>query len=96
LYLIAMIEDATSELTARFVLHDSTVENMRLLWQYIDQHGRPVEVYTDKAGLFQLNRPLHYNKHLPPAPEQTQIKRALEELGIGRIYLENPRSLPES
>jgi hypothetical protein len=27
-----MIDDATNELTARFVRHDSTEENMRLLW----------------------------------------------------------------
>ncbi len=32
LYLIHMIDDATSELTARFVRSDSTEENMRLLW----------------------------------------------------------------
>lgn len=92
LYLIAMLDDATSELTARFALHDSTEENMRLLWQYLEQHGRPVEVYTDKAGLFQINRPLHYNKHLPPGPEQTQIKRALGELGIGRIAAHSPQA----
>jgi hypothetical protein len=92
LYLIAMIDDASSELTARFALHDSTEENMRLLWQYVEKHGRPVEVYTDKAGLFQVNRPLHYNKHLPPGPEQTQIKRALDELGIGRIAAHSPQA----
>jgi len=92
LYLIAMIDDATSQLTARFARHDSTEENMRLLWQYLERHGRPVEVYTDKAGLFQVNRPLHFNKHLPAAPEQTQIKRALEELGIGRIAAHSPQA----
>src|ERR1700693_2063159 len=32
LYLIAMIDDATSRLYARFVRHDSTEENMKLLW----------------------------------------------------------------
>src|SRR4051812_34926612 len=42
LYLIHMIDDATSELTARFVRHDSTEENMRLLWSYLEQHGRPL------------------------------------------------------
>jgi len=31
LYLISMIDDATSRIHARFVLHDSTAENMRLL-----------------------------------------------------------------
>ena len=49
LYLIAMIDDATSRLWARFVRHDSTEENMRLLWGYLDKHGRPQAFYTDKA-----------------------------------------------
>jgi hypothetical protein len=39
LYLIHMIDDATSESTARFVRHDSTTENMRLLWTYLERHG---------------------------------------------------------
>ena len=85
LYLIAMIDDATSELTARFALSDSTAENMQLLWTYLEQHGRPVEFYTDKASLFTINRPLHYNKHLSEEAGKTQIGRALEELGIGWI-----------
>ena len=36
LYLISMIDDATSRCIARFVLHDSTEENMRLLWSYLE------------------------------------------------------------
>jgi transposase InsO family protein len=52
LYLIAMIDDATSRLFARFVRHDSTEENMRLLWSYVERFGRPVAFYTDKASLF--------------------------------------------
>jgi hypothetical protein len=53
LYLISMIDDATSRLHARFVLHDSTAENMRLLLSDVELHGRPLSFYTDKAGLFQ-------------------------------------------
>jgi hypothetical protein len=37
LYLISMIDDASSRLHARFVLHDSTEENMRLLWSYVER-----------------------------------------------------------
>ena len=54
LYLISMIDDATSHLTAGFVRHDSTEENLRQLRRYVEQHGRPVAVYTDKASLFQV------------------------------------------
>src|SRR3954467_15688395 len=51
--LINMIDDATSRWFARFVVSDSTVENMNHLERYTKQHGRPLGVYTDKAAIFQ-------------------------------------------
>jgi transposase len=86
LYLIAMIDDATSRLWARFVRHDSTEENMKLLWSYLEKFGRPVAFYTDKASLFQTAGKRRRDepgvdkdpREMPP----TQIERALRELGI--------------
>jgi DNA-binding Lrp family transcriptional regulator len=52
IYLISMIDDATSRLFARFVRHDSSEENRRLLWAYLERFGRPLAFYTDKAGCF--------------------------------------------
>src|SRR5450756_562803 len=86
LYLIAMIDDATSRLFARFVRHDSTEENMRLVWSYLEKFGRPVSFYTDKASLFQTAEKRKRDEsgvekdaaEMPP----TQIGRALRELGI--------------
>jgi transposase-like protein len=49
LYLIAMIDDATGRLFARFVRHDSTEENMRLLWNYLEKFGRPRFMPTTRA-----------------------------------------------
>jgi len=97
LYLIHMIDDATSELTARFVEHDSTEENMRLLWSYLERHGRPVAFYTDKASLFQTSPKIARDaKALPregrePLPP-TQIGRALQELGIVWIGAHSPQA----
>jgi len=54
LYLISMIDDATCELTAGFVRHDSSEENLRQLRGYVERHGRPLAVSTDKASLFQV------------------------------------------
>jgi hypothetical protein len=85
LYLIGMIDDASSRVHARFVLHDSTEENMRLLWSYVERYGRPVSYYTDKASLFQTAPKIaRDSKELPrderePLPP-TQIGRALREL----------------
>jgi transposase len=52
MYLIAGIDDATNALFARFVEADSAEHHMRVLWEYIERHGRPQAIYTDKAGLF--------------------------------------------
>jgi len=97
LYLISMIDDATSRLHARFVVHDSTAENMRLLWSYLERYGRPVSFYTDKASLFQTAPKIARDvKELPrderaPLPP-TQIGRALAEVGIVWIAAHSPQA----
>jgi len=63
-----MIDDATSQLTARFVGSDSTAENMRLLWSYLERHGRPAAVCTDKAhGLPEPHQPHSARRDGEPA-----------------------------
>jgi transposase len=96
LYLIAMIDDATSRLWARFVRHDSTEENMKLLWSYLQKFGRPLTFYTDKASLFQT---AEKRKRDEPGVEKdavemppTQIGRALRELGITWIAAHSPQA----
>jgi transposase InsO family protein len=96
LYLIAMIDDATSRLFARFVRHDSSEENMRLLGSYLKKFGRPVTFYTDKASHFQT---AEKRKRDEPGVEQdavamppTQIGRALRELGIAWSPAHSPQA----
>ena len=97
LYLISMIDDATSRIHARFVRHDSTAENMRLLWSYVELHGRPLSFYTDKAGLFQTAPKIARDQKELPRDEReplppTQIGRALAELGIVWIGAHSPQA----
>jgi transposase len=96
LYLIAMIDDATSRLFARFVRHDTAEENMKLLWSYLEKFGRPVAFYTDKASMF---RTAEKRKRDEPGVDQdavemppTQIARALGELGITWIAAHSPQA----
>jgi transposase len=96
LYLIVMIDDATSRLWARFVRHDSSEENRRLLQSYLEKYGRPLAFYTDKAGMFQVavkskrqeQREGLDRQAMPP----TQIERALRELGIVWIAAHSPQA----
>ncbi len=96
LYLIAMIDDATSRLFARFVRSDSTEKNMKSLWSYLEKFGRPLVFYTDKASIFQTavkrkrDEP-GVNKdpvEMPP----TQIGRGLRELGLVWIATHSPQA----
>jgi hypothetical protein len=47
-----MIDDASSQAITRFAHRDSTLENLRLLEDYLQRWGRPLEFYTDRAKLF--------------------------------------------
>ena len=96
IYLISMIDDATSRLFARFVRHDSSAENMRLLWAYVERFGRPRAFYTDKAGMFQVavktkRQEQREGRDRPEMPP-TQIARALRELGIVWIPAHSPQA----
>jgi len=96
LYLISMIDDASSRLYARFVRSDSTEENMRTLWAYLELYGRPLAFYTDKASLFRNNEKRRRDEpgvdqdpaEMPP----TQIGRALRELDITWIAAHSPQA----
>jgi transposase len=96
LYLISMIDDATSRLYARFVSSDSTEENMRTLHGYLKLYGRPAAFYTDKASLFKTTEKRRRDepgvdqdpKDMPP----TQIGRALQELNIVWIAAHSPQA----
>jgi len=92
LYLVAMVDDATSQAYARFVEQDSTEENMCVLWGYLERWGRPVEFYTDKSSLFTVNRPMVEAADEAVKQEWTQIGRALRELGIGWIAAHSPQA----
>jgi Homeodomain-like domain len=91
LYLIAMIDDATSRVFARFVRQDTAAENLRVLWSYLEAYGRPLSFYTDKAGMFEVT-PKHAEGKDRQEMAPTQITRALAELGIERISAHSPQA----
>jgi len=96
IYLISMIDDATSRLFARFVRHDSSEENRRLLGSYLERWGRPLAFYTDKAGMFQVTvktkrQEQREGRDRPQMPP-TQIERALRELNVVWIPAHSPQA----
>ena len=96
IYLINMIDDATSQWFAHFVASDSTLENMNHLESYVKKHGRPLAYYADRASHFHPTAKTKRDQsragkdqvELPP----TQIGRALQELGISWIPAYSPQA----
>ena len=92
-YLVRLIDDATSRSWGRFVWHDGTRENMGVLWEYLERHGRMVDTYTDRDSMFMV--PLRAGEseaQRREADRLTQIGRGLRELGIGWIAAYSPQA----
>jgi hypothetical protein len=87
LYLIGGIDDATSNCPgARFALSDSTIENMRVLKRIVETKGVPLVFYCDKDSNFKTAKYQSIHYQLRAENAQTQIERALKELGVQIIY----------
>jgi hypothetical protein len=91
-HLIALIDDASSRAWGRLVEHDSTEENLRTLQDWLERHGRPLALYTDKNSLFVTSRPVQWQEQLRGEPARTQFGRALGELGIEWIAAHSPQA----
>lgn len=90
--LISMIDDATSQLRARFFSTDSTATNMTMLRVYLKRYGRPLAIYADKASHFKTTRRADLQESLEGRGAETQIARALRELGIQYIAAHSPQA----
>jgi len=92
-WLVAIIDDATNELPyAKFFPKDTLFANMHVLRRFIEIKGVFMSLYVDKASHFKTTRHggIHYN--VAQEHEETQIERALDELGINIIPANSPQA----
>jgi Helix-turn-helix domain len=73
-HLIALIDDATSRVWARFVEHDTTEENLRTLGGWLQRYGRPVAHYTDKNSIFRTAGPAALGEQLQGEAARSQLE----------------------
>lgn len=84
--LIVFIDDATSRLMAlHFAPAETTHAYMQTFKHYLNQHGRPVAVYSDKHSIFRVN-------HLERDHQSTQFNRALKTLDVELICANTPQA----
>lgn len=90
--LVALIDDATSRLFARFFPRDTGAANRQLLIAYLQRFGRMRAVYADRAGHFQGNWRTAERRLRDQEPAITLIRRGLEALGIELILARSPQA----
>lgn len=84
--LIVFIDDATGALQSlRFAPTETTQAYMETLRGYLDTHGRPVALYSDRHSIFRVNHKDHEG-------ELTQFSRALKTLDIQAIHARTPQA----
>ncbi|HEY7067961.1 MAG TPA: ISNCY family transposase [Chloroflexota bacterium] len=104
LTLLAAIDDATGRVEAAvFRAQEDAQGYLLLLWQLVEQQGRPLALYHDRHAIFrppstpaERQEPEHGLDALADAlagrQPRTQFGRALEELGIASIAARSPQA----
>jgi hypothetical protein len=83
---LVYVDDATSRLmVVRFCGTESTFAYFEATREYIEQYGKPLAFYSDKASVFRIN-----NASAVKGPGYTQFGRALYELNIDGICANTP------
>jgi len=79
--LIAIIDDATSEIHAEFFKSETTIGCLKVMRDYIDKKGLFKALYVDRAGIFGGPKRCNFS----------QMQRACDELGIEIIFANSPQ-----
>jgi len=84
--LLVFVDDATSALMELlFCESESTFSYFAAMRSYLEQHGKPVALYSDKAGVFRVNK-----KEPQGGSGVTQFSRALSTMNIDIICANTP------
>lgn len=79
--LIAMIDDATSDIYAQFFKSETTLGCLEVMQKFIEAYGLFRVLYVDRAGIFGGPKRCNFS----------QMQRACEELGIQIIFANSPQ-----
>lgn len=90
--LMAYIDDASSQVYARFYEYEGTIPAMDSFQRYVRQYGIPLAVYGDKHTTYQSPAEPTVEEQLAGTAPQSQFGRALGELGVELIPAHSPQA----
>lgn len=87
--LLVFIDDATGRLLLlKFVPSESHTSYAQSFYEYLELHGKPQSIYTDKHSVFSVNR----KEMSADAAGVTALNQSLQELGIESILAHSPQA----
>src|SRR5256886_14218015 len=90
--LIALIDDATNRIWARFTEHDTTAWHLRTLRGWLRRYGRPLAHYTGKISIFRAACPATLPEQLRCVKVRLNFGQPLQELGVEWICSQAPEA----
>lgn len=78
--LINCVDDSTGKVYLKFAVSENTQDVLLTLWEYVNKHGIPRSIYTDKYSVYKAEGRL------------TDFGRAMKELNIETIFANSPQA----
>lgn len=90
--LMAYIDDASSQVFARFYAYEGTIPALDSFLRYVKQNGVPLAVYTDQHTTYKSPAVPTVEEQLADRQPHSQFERALAELGVAVIHAHSPQA----
>lgn len=78
--LLNCVDDATGRVYLKFAISENTHDVMLTMWEYINKHGIPRSIYTDRGSVYYAEGKL------------TDFGRAMKQLKIDTIFAKSPQA----
>ena len=78
--LLNCVDDSTGRVYLRFAISENTQDVLKTLWDYVNKHGIPRSIYTDRYKVYKAEGKL------------TDFGRAMKELNVETIYANSPQA----
>lgn len=90
--LMNLVDDATGHTMALLDEEETTEAAMRLVWRWVETHGIPRALYTDRKSVFVTDREPTLEEQLAGEEPRTAFGRACAKLGIEIIEANSPQA----
>ena len=90
--LMAYIDDASSQVFARFYAYEGTIPALDSFRRYVLDYGLPLALYTDQHTTYKSPAVPTVEEQLADRRPHSQFERALAELGVTVLHAHSPQA----